>query len=143
MKSGFWGNYRTGEYFEIDDHELWIRRGDNTSRLGISSDIEARFCEFTPRLDRDRFLPFLYASAPVMCWRAHGQYVTFEFNAVKWDLPLDMIRTWCRSNAGDFLGLKIVNFGTREFVRCLWKDFETMKNCRYPWEEAEKQVDLK
>lgn len=82
MKQGFWGNYELGEFFEIDEHEMWIRRWDNAARLGLAARVIARIAEFEPIRDRDRFLPFLYANAPVMRWHGHGESVTFDFDGV-------------------------------------------------------------
>ena len=124
MKTGFWGNYETGVIFEIDEHELWIRRGNNASCLGIPDKVVSRFKSFKAGKDRDRFLRFLFASAPVMRIRGHGESVTFEFSSGNRELPLMLIRRWGEDNAGPCLRLKIVNFKTGEARECLWKDFK-------------------
>ena len=123
MESGYWGNYKKGVFFEIDEHELWIRRGNNAIQLGIPNKIVGRFCAFEVGKDREQFLPFLFASAPVMRWRGHGQSVTFEFNANTWIKPLSLIKKWCTLNAGAFLHLNMINFKNMEIRQTLWKNF--------------------
>ena len=118
MKEGFWGNYETGIWFPIDEHEMWLRRGDNAAKLGAPENIIAEFPHFA---DRDTLLPFVYRNAPVMRWRCHGEYVTFEFYAEDWTKPLELIRKWCTSYAGDFLCLRMVNFNGMEIRETLWK----------------------
>ena len=43
MKSGFWGNYERKVWFEIDEHERWLRRGGNAEQLGVPSQMVVRF----------------------------------------------------------------------------------------------------
>jgi hypothetical protein len=130
MKSGYWGNFATGKIFEIDEHENWIRRGDNASKLDIPAEVIAEFGKFKPHQDRDPFLLFLFASAAVMRIRGHGEYITFEFNSEDWAAPLKLVEAWCIANAGPFSGLMIVNLGTNSNLQCLWKDFKVKETCR-------------
>lgn len=121
MKEGFWGNYETGIWFQIDEHEMWLRRGDNAARLGIPEDIIAEFQHYA---DRETLLPFVYSHAPVMRWRCHVESVTFEFYTEEWEKPLALIREWCGSFAGDYLYLHMVNFRGMEIRGMLWKDWD-------------------
>ena len=82
MKEGFWGNYEMGIWFQIDEHERWLRRGSNAERLGVPDDVIAKFSNFA---DRETLLPFVWRHAPVMRWRCHGESVTFEFYAEEWE----------------------------------------------------------
>ena len=125
MKEGFWGNYETGIWFQIDEHEMWLRRGDNAARLGVPEDVIAEFPHFA---NRDTLLPFVYRHAPVMRWRCHGAGVTFEFHAENWEKPLEIIRKWCTLSAGDFLALRMVNFHGMEIREKLWKDWKRQPN---------------
>ena len=63
MKEGFWGNYETGIWFQIDEHERWLRRENNAEKLGVPKDVIAEFPHFA---DRDTLLPFVYRHASVM-----------------------------------------------------------------------------
>ena len=121
MKEGFWGNYETGIWFQIDEHERWLRRENNAERLGVPKDVIAEFPHYA---DRDTLLPFVWHHAPVMRWRCHGESVTFEFYAEDWTKPLELIRKWCALFAGDFLFLHIVNFNGMETRETLWKDWK-------------------
>jgi len=125
MQEGFWGNYQTGNYFQIDEHERWIRRADNAHKLGVSSDISGCFGSFA---DRETLLPFVFAHAPVMRWRCHGESVTFEFNSEDWARPLHLIQKWCKLFAGEYLHLRMVNFRNMEIRETLWKDFDGISN---------------
>ena len=83
MKEGYWLNYKTGQTVPIGykgDHERWIRGAGNARELGVPADIIRRFGEFTPCIDRDRFLTFVLRYAPVMRVRGHIDHVTFEFH---------------------------------------------------------------
>lgn len=121
MKEGFWGNYETGIWFPIDEHERWLRREGNAAKLGVPENIIAEFQHFA---DRDTLLPFVWRHAPVMRWRCHGESVTFEFYAEDWTKPLNLIRKWCTLFAGDFLFLHMVNFNGLEVRETLWKDWK-------------------
>jgi len=120
MKEGFWGNYETGVWFQIHEHERWLRGGNNAERLGVPKDVIAEFPHFA---DRDTLLPFVWRHAPVMRWRCHGESVTFEFYAEDWSKPLELIRKWCTLFAGDFLFLRMVNFNGMDVRETLWKDW--------------------
>ncbi len=63
MKEGFWRNYETRIWFQIDEHEMWLRCENNAERLGVPKDVVAEFPHFT---DRDTLLPFVRRHAPVM-----------------------------------------------------------------------------
>ena len=121
MKEGFWGNYEVGIWFRIDEHERWLRCGNNAEKLGVPKDVIAEFPHFT---DRETLLPFVWHHAPVMRWRCHGESVTFEFYAEDWTKPLELIRKWCILSAGDFLYLRMVNFNGMEVRETLWKDWK-------------------
>ncbi len=121
MKEGYWGNYETGVWFPIDEHERWLRRGDNAAKLGVPESVAAAFPRFS---DRETLLPFVFCHAPVMRWRCHGTSATFEFYADDWQKPLAIIRKWCTLFAGDFLRLRMVNFNGREIRETLWKDWK-------------------
>ena len=121
MKEGFWGNYETGIWFQIDEHERWLRRENNAEKLGVPKDVIAEFPSFA---DRDTLLPFVWRHAPVMRWRCHGESSTFEFYAEEWGKPLEIIRKWCTLFAGDFLFLRMVNFNAMEVRETLWKDWK-------------------
>lgn len=124
---GFWGNYRTGNIFQIDEHEQWIRRGNNASKLGVSIAVQKRFKDFIVREDRNPFLLFIFANSPVMRFRGHGSDVTMEFACSDWELPLELVRMWGNTNAGALLGLNIVNFGTNEAIATTWENFQSEK----------------
>lgn len=123
MKEGFWGNYESGEFFKIDEHERWIRRENNATRLGVPGNVIEQFPEFKMVHDRDRFLPFLFAHAPIMRLRGHGSSITLEFNAEEWTKPLALVEKWGRLNAGPFLLLNMMNFKRMQNRQILWKDF--------------------
>ena len=127
MKEGFWGHYETGIWFQIDEHERWLRRGSNAELLGVPDDVIAKFPNFA---DRDTLLPFVWRHAPVMRWRCHGESVTFEFYAEDWSKPLEIIRKWCTLFAGDFLFLRMVNFNGMDVRETLWKDWDKTFNRR-------------
>ena len=121
MKEGFWGNYETRIWFQIDEHEMWLRRGGNAAKLSVPEDVIAEFPHYAAR---ETLLPFVYRHAPVMRWRCHGESVTFEFCADDWGKPLELIRKWCALSAGDFLFLRMVNFNGMEIREMLWKDLK-------------------
>ena len=121
MKEGFWGNYEMGIWFQIDEHERWLRRGNNAARLGVPDDVIAEFPHYARR---DTLLPFVWRHAPVMRWRCHGESVTFEFYAENWAKPLGLVRKWCASFAGDCLFLRMVNFHGMGIRETLWKEWK-------------------
>ena len=129
MNEGYWGNYRTGQIFLIDEHEQWIRRGNNASKLGVSLAVQRKFKDFIVREDRNKFLLFVFSHAPVMRFRGHGSCVTMEFNCADWGLPLELVRMWGNTNAGALLWLIIVNFASNEAIQTNWEDFKQNNPC--------------
>jgi len=121
VKEGFWGNYETGKWFQIDEHEMWIRRGDNAVLLGVPENVIADFSRFT---NRETLLPYVFRCAPIMRWRCHGASVTFEFYSDDWERPLELIKRWSTLYAGDYLFLRMVNFNGMEIRENLWKDWK-------------------
>jgi hypothetical protein len=119
MKEGFWGNYETGTWFRIDEHEQWLRTPGNAAKLGVPEEAAA---EFAQHQSREELLPFVYRRAPVMRWRCHGASVTFEFDSEEWARPLELIHKWGRAFAGDCLQFHMVNFRTMEVRDALWRD---------------------
>ena len=129
MKEGFWGNYETGEWFRIDEHERWLRKPGNAEKLGVPEAVIKRFAE---NPTRETLLPFVYRRAPVMRWRCHGSSVTFEFESPGWERPLELIRKWGRSFAGDCLCFHMVNFRGMEVRDALWRDLRQEAESRRP-----------
>ena len=119
MKEGFWGNYETGTWFRIDEHERWLRTPGNAARLGVPGKTVAAFAQYPTR---DELLPAVYRHAPVMRRRCHGTSVTFEFDSAEWERPLELIHKWGRFFAGDHLHFHMVNFRTMEVRDALWRD---------------------
>jgi hypothetical protein len=127
MNEGYWGNYRTGQIFLIDEHEQWIRRGNNASKLGVSIAVQKRFKDFIVREDRNPFLLFIFANSPVMRFRGHGSDVTMEFACSDWEKPLALVLKWGEANAGGLLWLIIVNFASNEAIQSNWESFKLGK----------------
>ena len=125
MKEGYWLNYKTGKEFSIDEHERWLRRGNNAKKLGLPKRVIDAFSEFEPVKDRDKFLTFVMQHAPVMRVRGHGNYITFEYASRRRNDPIDAIWMWgLKNGAGPFTGLYVVNFATGEKTSMYWKDFK-------------------
>ena len=129
MKEGFWGNYETGEWFRIDEHERWLRAPGNAVKLGVPEETVAAFAQYQTR---DELLPFVYRHAPVMRWRGHGTSVTFEFDSFEWERPLALICKWGRAFAGDYLHFHMVNFRNMEVRDALWNDLRLEEESRRP-----------
>ena len=124
MKEGFWGNYETGIWFLIDEHEMWLRRPENAALLGIPSSLRQKIPEFRVQQDRDALLRFMFCHAPVMRIRAHGETVCFEFAADDVRKPLALIEKWCRVYAGPYMGISAFDFNSGKRLFCLWKDWD-------------------
>ena len=126
MKEGYWINYKNGKELPIDEHEQWIRRKGNAKKLGVPKKVIDAFEKFKPVKDRDKFLLFIMKNAPVMRVRGHGNYATFEYASRNRRDPMDAIWMWGQQNAGDFTGLNIINFATREETSIMYGEFERL-----------------
>ena len=124
MKTGHWINYNTRLAVEIDEHERWLRAGNNASRLGVPAQVQSSFRDFRAGEDRDRFLTFVLTSAPVMRVRGHGVWWTFEFGSIPTDRPLESIRSFCEDRAGELTSLVINNLTTGEATELRWWEFK-------------------
>ena len=123
MQEGYWLNYRTGKVFEINEHETWIRQVDNARKLAVPEKLIKEFHKFSPVVDRDNFLLYLFRKAPIMRVRGHGASVSFEFWARFEAKPMRAIRLWAKKNAGPFLMLDITNHARKSNVQMLYQDF--------------------
>ena len=124
MKDGFWLNYRTGEYYLIDEHEMWLRTPGNAQKLGVSQKLIDKFSDFTPVRDRNKFLIWVMQNSPVMRIRGHGGYVTFEYSSRSQSAPLDTILMWGKNNLGPLSEMHIVNFAGSEMTNIRWCEFK-------------------
>ena len=123
MKEGYWMNHETGQVIEIDEHELWLRRDGNAERLGVPVEVIARFGDFVPRTERDRFLTAVMSRAPVMRIRGHGEYITFEFALSDPNPALESIRRFCDGIAGPTMWLRIGNLLTQKTIMLPFSEF--------------------
>jgi len=126
MKDGYWINYKTGKEFPIHEHEQWIREPKNAKKLGVPAKVVNGFSKFKPQTHREKLLLFVMKNAPVMRVRGHGNYATFEYASRNRRDPMDAIFMWGQKNAGDFTGLNIVNFATKEEVNIMYGEFERL-----------------
>ena len=124
MKEGYWMNFRTGMYFLIDEHELWLRAPGNAKKLGVPKKVIVSFSEFFPIKDRNKFLIFLMQHSPIMRIRGHGGYVTFEYSSRSKNDPLDAIEVWGKKKLGPFSEMHIVNLATNEMTNIRWDEFQ-------------------
>lgn len=124
MKDGYWINYETGKNFEIDEHERWIRRGGNATKLGIPSFIQDDFEKYVQVDQRNEFLMYLMQNAPIMRMRGHGTYLTFEFSSDSIRKPLEAVYEFCSNRAGPYTQLIINNFAKKDSVQLNWKEFK-------------------
>ena len=121
---GYWANYDTGKIFPIDEHERWLRTPGNAKKLGLSPKVISMFKSFRVEKDRDKFLMFVVAHAPVIRIRGHGYSTTFEYSSHSKREPLDVIWKYGKQNFGEASGLYIVNFATHESVQMSYQEFE-------------------
>lgn len=122
---GLWINYNTGQIEEIDDHERWIRRGDNARRIGVPSDIISDFKDFTPTEDREKFLLFILDKSSLIRCRSHGNHVTFEFSSRRIEKPIAAIRKASEVvGLGMYSGMFISNLATGEQVSTDYVTFQ-------------------
>ena len=112
----------------IDEHEDWLRRSGNASKLGIPMESQETFALFDPKVDRDAFLFAILLNNPVMRIRGHGHWVTFEFGSDSFDKPLKAIRHFGLENFGPRTGVSIVNFAQPCRLDCYWEEFEVGKS---------------
>jgi hypothetical protein len=129
MKEGWWINYQTLKCFVIDEHEMFIRRGNNAYLLGVPKTVRDKFDEYRVTVDRDEFIEFIVLHSPLMRIRGHGSYATFEYGSAQTDIrPSKAVKAWGEIYAGPMLLLNIVNLRTNTNVSEIWSDFR----CRFP-----------
>ena len=126
MKDGFWINYERQDIHLIDEHERWLRRGNNAARLGVPQRIRAVFDDYEPVRDRDEFLRYIMKQLPLMRVRGHGSFSTFEHAASPLDMrPHRAILAWGEVNAGPALLLSISNLRTNTGQSDTWARFRS------------------
>ena len=122
---GLWINYNTGQIEEIDDHERWIRRGNNARKFGVPDDVISDFKDFVPAEDREKFLLFILDKSSLMRCRSHGNYVTFEFSSRRIEKPIAAIRKASEViGLGMYSGMFISNLATGEQVSTNYLTFK-------------------
>lgn len=108
----------------IDEHEHWLRRGENAKKLGVPQKVIKIFGDYEPGTARDEFLLYIIMNAPVMRVRGHIDHVTFEHAAESDEKPLRAIKTWGELNAGPTTFLHVVNLADGCSER--WVKFEDL-----------------
>lgn len=121
---GYWANYETGKIFPINEHERFLRETGNAKKIGVPQRVVSMFKKFTPEKDRDKFLMFVMANAPVMRIRGHGNYSSFEYSSHSRREPLSVIWEYGKKNLGPMSGMNIINFATKENVQMSFQEFE-------------------
>lgn len=123
MTDGYWINYRNYKIFEITEHEQWIRDPKNAKRIGVPENVHGMAKNIK---NREKYLLFLMAHAPIIRVRGHGSTVTFEMNARDRQDIMDSIWIWGKKNAGPFTWMNITNFATKENTQMSFEDFEKL-----------------
>ena len=125
MKEGWWINFRNDKMFgPLDEHERYLREGDNAKKMGIPQNVIDRFDQFEPVKDRDKLLLFVMQHSPLMRVRGHGVSTTFEYSSHERSAPLDSIFLFAKNNLGPYSDIVINNFATRESANMNFADFE-------------------
>ena len=89
---------------------MWLREPGNARRLGVPKEVIAEALErFNPFVDRNAFLMYVMARAPVMRIRGHGHYVTFEYHVITDDDASRAIKKFAAKMLGPLTGLNVVN----------------------------------
>lgn len=124
--SGYWINYSSGQVEEIDDHEQWIRRPENRTKVGVPDALAKEFERFIPVRDRRDLLLFLMSKVPIMRVREHGfSSVTFEFHTPDFSMAIAAIRKFTGGRYGPQTWLVVANFATGDRMELTLQDFRT------------------
>lgn len=126
MKDGYWINYETGIVAQVDEHETWLRRGNNSDIMNVSLPTQNAFSEFEAIIDRNKFLLFVMANSKLMRVRGHGVEFTFEFSEDDIKKPFAAIYLFCVDFAGYRTNLVINNFdvNSQNTININWKQFK-------------------
>lgn len=110
MRDGFWINYEINHFEPIKEHETCLRRWDVATRLRVPKKIFTQFQHYTPIVDREAFLLFVYRNVPLMRVRAHGTYTRFEFSSEDEKAAYKAIKRFADKHLGEAMMLSIANF---------------------------------
>lgn len=121
MTDGYWINYRTGKIVQMPEHEQFIRDPKNAKRIGVPENVHSMASGIK---NREKYLLFLMAHAPLIRVRGHGSTVTFEMNSRDRQDIMDAIWQWGKENAGPFTWMNITNFATKENTQMTFDEFE-------------------
>jgi hypothetical protein len=131
MKTGAWLNYSNGRIEDLtssEEHSDWIRIPDNIKKLGLPDSL-LRDIEKYPRYNkqiRTQMLVDIMQRYPLVRFRGHGNYVTYEFatrDSVR-DV-LDVI--WTHGSGagfGQYTQINLNNLLTREQNTLTWQEFQ-------------------
>ena len=126
MREGYWVNYQNGRKFPVDEHEVWIRVPGNAKKLGVPPNVIAKFGDFKPVTDRDKFLLFVLKNAPVMRVRGHGVMIAFEYASHDRQAAIEAVWMLAKEDAGPFSEIYIVNFATKESVEMKFQQLDEL-----------------
>jgi len=123
---GYWANYSNGKCFPVDEHENWLRRGNNAEKIGVPAELAEEFSDYVPQQDRNKFLLTILDKTYLMRVRDHGEYATFEFSNRNIVKPLAEILIIAESplGLGDYSTMHIINFATREEISISYEEFK-------------------
>ena len=130
LTDGYFLNYsRNGiegqddPWIKIDEHERWLRRGNNAELLGVPEYTREKFGDYKVEIDRDELLKMVLKEAPIIRMRGHKTYFTFEFNSSKINDALWTIFEFMGYAGGTATGMYVVNFATGEKIQAYYDKF--------------------
>ena len=132
MKDGYFLNYsrngivgQSDPWIKIDEHENWLRRGNNAESIGVPDYTREKFSEYEVGEDRDEFLKMVLKEAPIIRMRGHNTYFSFEFDSSKINDALWTIFEFMNYFGGKLTGMYVVNFATGEKIQAYYNEFRT------------------
>jgi len=109
MNEGYWINYHLKRIVVIVEHEQDIRNPFIMEQLGVCI-AKGVLNRFTPIVDREIFLLFIYRNLPLMRVRAHSVFTRFEFASQNEIAPYRMIGRFAKEHFGPAMLISIANF---------------------------------
>ena len=125
MKEAWWINSKTGKYFQVEEHSIWVTQPQNAKKLGIPTNIIKKISSLDPTADRIEILTTVMSEGMIRV-RGHDLSTSFEFTLPSSEALWTIYSFGKKTDIfGSLSRIYFANLRTNENYETTWEDFKT------------------
>lgn len=125
MKEAWWINGKTGKYFQVEEHAIWVIQSKNAKKLGLPTNIIKEISSLDSTIDRIKILTTVMHEGMIRV-RGHDLSTSFEFSLPSSEALWAIYNFGKKTdNFGPLSSIYFANLRTNENYETTWDDFKT------------------